>query len=83
MTQNPSYKLTIAGHTDSVGSSESNSRLSQRRADAVKKYLTDKGIPSNRVVAIGYGEDRPVADNINAAGRRQNRRVELSVEFMK
>ena len=80
MTQNPSYKLTIAGHTDSVGSSESNARLSQRRADAVKKYLTDKGIPSNRVVAIGYGEDRPVADNINAAGRRQNRRVELSVD---
>ncbi len=83
MRQNPSYKLTIAGHTDSVGSSASNQSLSQRRADAVKKYLTDKGIPSTSVVAVGYGEDRPVADNINAAGRRQNRRVELSVDFLR
>ena len=83
MKQNPSYKLTIAGHTDSVGSSESNARLSQKRADAVKKFLTDQGIGSSSVVAIGYGEDRPVADNINAAGRRQNRRVELSVDYLK
>jgi len=83
MRQNPSYKLTIAGHTDSVGSSASNQALSQRRADAVKKYLTEKGIPTGSVASVGYGEDRPVADNINAAGRRQNRRVELSVDYLK
>ena len=81
MNQNPSYNLNIGGHTDSIGSSESNQRLSQRRADAVKKYLTDRGIASNRVSAVGYGESQPVADNKYAAGRKQNRRVELSVSY--
>jgi len=83
MRENPSYKLTVAGHTDSIGSSESNQKLSQRRADAVKKYLVDAGVPSNRLVAIGYGEARPVADNKFATGRKQNRRVELSVEYLR
>jgi len=81
MNNNPSYKLTIGGHTDSIGSSESNQRLSQRRADAVKKYLTDRGVDSSRVSAIGYGESSPVADNKYSAGRKQNRRVELSVNY--
>ncbi len=83
MRENPSYKLTVAGHTDSVGSSSSNQTLSQRRADAVKKYLTDAGIPSSSIVSVGYGEDRPVADNKTNAGRRQNRRVELSVDYLR
>ncbi len=81
MNNNPSYNLTIAGHTDSIGSSESNQRLSQKRADAVKKYLTDRGVSSSRVSSIGYGESSPVADNKYAAGRKQNRRVELSVKY--
>ena len=83
MRENPSYKLTVAGHTDSVGSSASNQTLSQRRADAVKKYLTDAGIPSSSIVSVGYGEDRPVADNNTSTGRRQNRRVELSVDYLR
>ena len=78
---NPTYLLNIGGHTDSVGSSESNERLSQRRADSVKKYLMDRGIDGNRVIAVGYGESNPVADNKYAAGRKQNRRVELSVNY--
>ena len=73
----------VAGHTDSMGSSESNQRLSQRRTDAVKKYLSDAGISTNRIIAVGYGENRPVADNENSAGRRQNRRVELSVDYLR
>lgn len=81
MNNNPSYKLTIGGHTDSVGSRESNQRLSQKRADAVKFYLVNKGVDNSRVTAIGYGESAPVADNKYSAGRKQNRRVELSVTY--
>ena len=81
INENPTYLLNIGGHTDSVGSSESNQRLSQRRADAVKKYLTDRGIDSSRVTAVGYGESNPIADNKYNAGRKQNRRVELSVTY--
>ena len=58
-------------------------RLSQRRADAVKKYLTDAGVPASSLISVGYGEDRPVADNNTSTGRRQNRRVELSVEYLR
>lgn len=81
MKENPSYNLTIEGHTDSVGSSESNQKLSQRRADAVRFYLINNGIAESRLSAIGYGEDRPVANNGSKEGRRQNRRVALSVNF--
>jgi len=81
MKENPAYRLNIGGHTDSIGSSESNQRLSQRRADAVKKYLTDRGVDSSRVNSVGYGESQPIADNKYNAGRKQNRRVELSVDY--
>jgi len=81
MKENPGYQLNIGGHTDSIGSSESNQRLSQRRADAVKKYLTDRGVDGSRVSSVGYGESQPVADNKYNAGRKQNRRVELSVNY--
>lgn len=81
MQENPAYKLTIAGHTDSVGSSTSNQSLSQRRADAVKFYLINNGVPADRLTAIGYGESQPTASNDTKAGRRQNRRVALSVDY--
>jgi OOP family OmpA-OmpF porin len=77
-------KITIEGHTDSVGSADYNQKLSQRRADAVKAYLIEKGgIDADRLTAIGYGEDRPVASNATEEGRRKNRRVEAeSVEYI-
>jgi len=81
MQENPAYKLTIAGHTDSVGSSASNQSLSQRRADAVRFYLINNGIPAERLTAIGYGESQPTASNQTKEGRRQNRRVALSVDY--
>lgn len=81
MQNNPEYNLEINGHTDSVGDDAKNLDLSQRRADAVKKYLTDKGIASSRLAAKGYGETLPVADNNTAAGRAKNRRVEFKVVF--
>ena len=72
--------VIVEGHTDSVGSDAYNQKLSQRRAEAVRKYLVDHGIPSNRISTEGFGESRPVASNDTADGRAQNRRVELHVK---
>lgn len=71
--------LEVAGHTDSVGSDSSNMTLSSGRADSVANYLRAKGVKSERLTTIGYGETRPVADNGSEAGREQNRRVELNL----
>lgn len=71
--------LVIDGHTDSSGPNSYNQRLSERRAQAVADYLTNRGIRPVRIGAYGYGEDYPVADNGSAEGRRQNRRVELTL----
>ena len=73
------YKLKMGGHTDSNGSSETNLKLSQARAEAVKTYLTTKGVEESRIEATGYGEDQPIATNATAAGRAQNRRVALEL----
>lgn len=67
----------LEGHTDSVGSDAFNLALSQRRADAVRQYLVDKGVAGSRLTAIGYGETMPEADNATAEGRAANRRVVL------
>lgn len=71
--------IAIEGHTDSVGSEEYNLGLSQRRADAVKSYLVNQGVNAMRITTAGKGEDVPVADNNTAAGRQQNRRVEVII----
>jgi outer membrane protein OmpA-like peptidoglycan-associated protein len=70
-------KVEVAGHTDSIGSEAYNMDLSLRRAESVKNYMVNKGIPADRLVIKGYGESQPVADNATAEGRFQNRRVEL------
>ena len=75
----PGLRLEVEGHTDSVGTDEYNQTLSERRAASVRDYLTQMGVPSNTVVARGFGESKPVASNDNAAGRQQNRRVEIVV----
>jgi outer membrane protein OmpA-like peptidoglycan-associated protein len=77
--QNPGRSVEIEGHTDDVGSDDSNLGLSQRRADSVKSYLVRQGIDAGRITASGKGEIRPVADNRSAAGRQRNRRVEVIV----
>jgi outer membrane protein OmpA-like peptidoglycan-associated protein len=71
--------ITVVGHTDAEGTSESNRDLSQRRAQAVVDYLESKNVISGRLTAVGRGETEPVADNKTEAGRRANRRVELLV----
>ncbi len=73
----PSVRLRIEGHTDASGDPVKNTELSQRRAEAVRKWLIAKGIDATRLEAKGYGPSAPVADNASAAGRAQNRRVEF------
>jgi outer membrane protein OmpA-like peptidoglycan-associated protein len=80
MTTNPSLKIAIHGHTDNVGSAESNVILSQKRADAVKKFLTDKGIAAERITCKGFGERKPIDSNDTEEGRARNRRTEFIVE---
>jgi len=81
MKENPEFNLKINGHTDNVGDDAKNLDLSQRRADAVKKYLADNGVDTARMTSEGFGETVPVADNNTAAGKTKNRRVEFKVSF--
>lgn len=76
----PTMEIRLEGHTDSVGSDSYNRRLSQARADAVREHLVLRGVAANRMVAEGFGESKPVADNGTVEGRAMNRRVELKVQ---
>jgi OOP family OmpA-OmpF porin len=71
--------IIAVGHTDSDGSDAYNQKLSVRRAEAVKTYLTSKGVEKNRVYTEGKGEKQPVADNKTKEGKAKNRRVEIEV----
>jgi outer membrane protein OmpA-like peptidoglycan-associated protein len=71
--------VEIQGHTDTTGSAELNRTLSEERASAVRSWLVAHGVAEERLVARGYGPDRPIADNASEAGRSQNRRVEFHV----
>jgi len=83
MNANPNMKATIEGHTDNVGAAQDNLDLSQRRADAVMKFLVDKNnISQARLTAVGYGLTKPIADNATAEGRQNNRRVQAILEAM-
>ena len=75
----PSKRVLIEGFTDSTGTDEVNQPLSAARAQAVKDYITSKGVPDANVEATGMGSKQPVASNDTAEGRAQNRRVELLV----
>ena len=71
--------LVIHGHTDNTGTDAVNNPLSQNRANSVKNYLAAQGISASRMTARGYGSTSPIAENTTAAGREQNRRVEITV----
>ncbi|WP_255081029.1 OmpA family protein [Lacihabitans sp. CCS-44] len=79
MVDNPETKLEIQGHTDNVGNLASNIKLSQNRANSVVNYLNSNGIDKNRLIAVGYGPNKPIATNATPEGKAQNRRVEMKV----
>lgn len=72
-------RLQVAGHTDSSGDANYNQNLSVKRAESVGNYLRSQGVAASRLVTVGYGETRPIANNSSAAGRAENRRVELLI----
>lgn len=73
------HHITIEGYTDASGDSAANHELSQRRAEAVKRYLVEHGIPADNIRAVGKGSDAPIGDNNTPEGRRMNRRVDVIV----
>ena len=77
---NDAVKVEIGGHTDNMGTAEYNQDLSMRRAESVVNYLVGKGVAGNRLTAVGYGKDHPVATNDTEEGRHQNRRIEFKVK---
>ncbi len=79
LMKHANMEVRIEGHTDSRASHKHNMTLSQNRANSVKKYLEDKGVPGARMTSIGYGPDRPIDDNRTALGRENNRRVEFFI----
>ncbi len=79
LLNNPDTDVRIYGHTDSTGSDAINNPLSQRRAESVYNYLMSKGVSGKRIESQGFGSSQPVADNNTAAGKGQNRRVEVFI----
>jgi len=75
----PGLKVEIGGHTDNSGDDKANMELSKNRARAVMDYLIDRGLPRAGIKAVGYGESKPIASNSTAAGKKKNRRVELTI----
>ena len=77
----PSAQLTVEGHTDNVGNDAANQALSQRRAIAVRDYLLQNvAMSADRITAVGYGKNRPIAPNDTAAGRARNRRIDVTID---
>lgn len=81
LKQKPNWELQLSGYTDNVGNARANLLLSKRRAQAVKDYLIGQGIEEKRLHVLYFGEKDPVASNSTAAGRQQNRRVEMEIIF--
>ena len=79
MTDNPTVKIQVEGHTDNIGNAADNLKLSDNRAKAVMSYLVSKSIKADRITAKGYGATKPVADNTSEQNRAQNRRTEIKI----
>jgi peptidoglycan-associated lipoprotein len=81
MRQDPTLRLTIEGHTCNIGTAEYNLALGNRRATAVREYLVSRGIGTDRLNTVSYGEERPKYDNSREETRRLNRRAALTVRL--
>lgn len=82
LKENPTVKIEISGHTDNVGSADSNKKLSMQRAQSVSEYLIKNGIEKKRLEPMGYGKRKPIESNKTKQGRKQNRRVEMEIISM-
>lgn len=82
MTCFKEHKVTISGHTDSIGTVERKAEVSQLRAATVQQYLIERGIPSTQLTTVGMSDSQPLADNGTAEGRLKNRRIEFMVEYL-
>lgn len=78
MAHKKSARIEISGHTDNAGNAKANKDLSLRRAQACRDYLTSKGIDGSRIVAVGFGDEKPIAPNSTDEGRQKNRRIEAT-----
>ena len=79
MVKKPTWRIKLSGHTDNAGNPKANLLLSQKRAQAVKNFLIDRGIKDDRIIVEYFGQTKPVADNKTEAGRQKNRRVEMLI----
>ena len=79
LTDYQDIRFEISGHTDNVGKADHNKELSQKRAVAVKQYFVERGIRPERLTAVGFGAENPIADNKTSAGRAKNRRTEFKL----
>jgi len=79
LNENPERKVVVEGYTDSTGSDSYNQQLSERRAQSVRRALTHAGVDPQRIQAVGYGEQYPVASNVSPSSRAMNRRVEVTI----
>jgi OOP family OmpA-OmpF porin len=79
LQSNPRVKIEIGGHTDNTGDPGYNIDLSRRRASAVRQYLMSRGVAEKRLTAVGYGQEKPFADNGTPQGRLKNRRIEFKI----
>ena len=80
MEDHPELRVSVEGHTDSIGSDAYNQKLSERRANVTKEYMVGHGVSSSRITTRGYGKTKPIASNKTAEGRAENRRVEIIAE---
>jgi outer membrane protein OmpA-like peptidoglycan-associated protein len=81
LNSEPNANVEIQGHTDNVGDATTNKELSQKRAEAVKRYLINAGVAESRMSPVGYGSEMPIADNSSAIGKEKNRRVDFKLSF--
>ncbi len=79
LKQYPQTNILVAGHTDSIGSDAVNQKLSEQRAESVKKVVIGEGVDPGRITTVGYGKHKPIADNSTEGGRQMNRRVTITI----
>jgi outer membrane protein OmpA-like peptidoglycan-associated protein len=79
MQTRPAVRIRIEGHTDNTGSARTNEQLSQKRAEAVKAYVVQRGVDPRRIQTMGYGPSKPIGDNRTEFGRSLNRRTEIVI----